>query len=276
MFKRHKPEYPPLKGTDKHEELSAFINNVHIILHTVNENEYQAAVTFLEPPSKHFKRSVVFPSAGSVVGRFAGHKVALIQTDAGMNSRNYIEDAIEIFKNTKYIYGVGVAYAFDRVKYKLGDVLVSNKICDLRSSKINKKGRFINRGRLIDVPSNRNEELDFKVSQDRCAKVHAGTIASFDMLMDNIEMRDKLRNAVPDVIGGEMEGGILMELRDENKMKQAMVVKAVVDYGDGTKGKKWQFTAAMAAFTYTKKLVKSITPPSKSTVSYLPIAVVQF
>ncbi len=81
----------------------------------MNDNEYQAAVTFLEPPSERLNKSVVFPSAGTVLGNFANHKTALIQTDVGAEAGEYIQDAI----NAKFVIGVGVGYAFDREKYNL-------------------------------------------------------------------------------------------------------------------------------------------------------------
>ena len=257
-YLKHRPEYPPLKQTLGYNRLLKFSKEIKIILFTINDNEYQAALAFMKPPSRIFNRSVVFPSAGCVVGRFAGHMVALIQTNVGSNSRIYIKDAIDFFQNAEHIYGVGVGYAFDRSK-KLGDVLVSNKICDLRSSKMNKEQQFLNRGFTYLVDNQEAEEMHFPVAKDgREAVVHVGTIASFDMLMDNKEFRDKLRRAVPDVIGGEMEGGVLMEFKNVSEtIVRAKIIKGIVDYGDGKKEKSWQFTAAMAAFAYTEKLLEN-------------------
>lgn len=270
LLEKHKPQCPPSVGTWEHKALLQFSKEVEIIIQTVNDNEYEAAVTFLEPPTKEFKTSVVFPSAGTVLGNFADHKIALIQTGVGSNAGEYIQDAIKIFKNAQFIFGVGVCYAFDRTKYKFGDVLVSSKISDLRNWKFNKHGDIVNRGQTIDVV-NTMKTIFCKSSatfSDPCpvtlpdtpegigrnSKVHVGTFASFAVLMDDQKMRDKFGSTIPEVMGGEMEGGELLRFptMKDNNIEGIIVIKGVVDYGDGRKDKRWQFTAARAAFAYTR------------------------
>ena len=56
----------------------------------------------------------------------------------------------------------------------------------------------------------------------------------------------------PNAIGGEMEGWVLLELKrtlngQHNKHIAVIVIKGVADYGDLSKGDKWQWTAAKAA-----------------------------
>lgn len=105
----------------------------------------------MEAPSKEFERAVVFPSAGTVVGMFAEHKAALIQTDAGSNSSEYVQNAIDTFPNARFIIAVGICYAFDSSKFKLGDVLISKQISDLRNLKFNECCEVVNRGEIIDI-----------------------------------------------------------------------------------------------------------------------------
>lgn len=62
-------------------------------------------------------------------------------------------------------------------------------------------------------------------------------------------MRDKFLRAKSVAIGGEMEGGELLEFHNDQKIKGVIVIKGVADYADGKKEKDWQFTAAMAALT---------------------------
>ena len=280
-FQKHKPHRPPEKGDANYVKLEDFCKGVQIILQTVNENEYQAAVTFMRsPPNVKCKggpccnskregvggRAFVFPSAGKVVGMFADHPAALIQTDVGVSSSDYIIDAIATFPNAKYVIAVGVAYAFDKKIYKFGDVLVSKKINDLRNFKFDKRGGIQNRGEAINVVNTMtsvfckdltfDEKFEVTSCGDsncgvRCSRVYAGTYASCAILMDNKIERDKFRDAVPEVIGGEMEGGELLRFQQNRQIEGIIVIKGVVDYGDGTKAKGWQFTAAMAAFTYT-------------------------
>ncbi len=86
----------------------------------------------------------------------------------------------------------------------------------------------------------------------RISEVHAGTFAYFGAQINNKIMHDKFGDAVPEIIGGEMEGGELMQFQKEGKIDGVIVIKGVVDYGDDFKGEEWEFTAAMAALTYTR------------------------
>ena len=51
-----------------------------------------------------------------------------------------------------------------------------------------------------------------------------------------------------------MEGCELLEIQESLKKKK-IIIKGVADYADGKKDKKWQFTAAMAAFNYVEKMI---------------------
>ena len=59
----------------------------------------------------------------------------------------------------------------------------------------------------------------------------------------------------PNAVGGEMEGWVHLELKrtlkgQHNKDIAVIVIKGVADYGDLSKGDKWQWTAAKAAMDY--------------------------
>lgn len=191
---------------------------MEIILQTVNLNEYQAAVTFMEPPSGKFTKAVVFPKNGMVVGMISGKKTALIQTEIGENVDKYVDKAKKIFCNAQFVIGVGVCFAFDKSKYQLGDVLVSDKISDLANLKFDAKGEIINRGQIVDIVHSLQtifcltveHDAEVKASETRNSKVSKGTFISHPFLVDNEQIRDKIHAAVPTAIGGEMEGGKLL------------------------------------------------------------------
>ena len=237
-----------------------FSLEVKLILQTVNDNEYQAAVTLLEPPNKKFSNAVVFPKVGMVLGMFAEKKTALIQTKAGEGAGDFIEDAIKTFPSASYIIGIGVCFAFDESKYKLGDVIVSEKINDLANFKFDAEGRVEDRGQAIDVDNDLYRMFcqdlthgpDFNVSENRSSRVHSGRIFSRAILFNNKEMRDKFHDEVHTAIGGEMEGGQLLKYQQKHKIKGIILIKGVVDYADGNKAKNWQFTSALAALNYTR------------------------
>ena len=240
--------------------LQSFCERVRFVLQVVNESEYKAAVTFMKPPEgTSFERAVVFPSAGTVIGMFAGKRAGLIHTDEGSHCSDYVEEAIKTFPNAQFFINVGVGYAFDREKHKLGDVLVSRQICDFQNMRFNKDNNLIDRGQRIDVVQDLisifckdlTHEEDFPVSDaKRCSRVDAGQFASLPFIVESKEMRDKIRRAVPEAIGGDMEGRELLKFRLKRRIEGVVVIKGVVHYADGDKAEDWEFTASLAALNY--------------------------
>ena len=235
-----RPRHAPDRGTKEYEFLENFRLRIEVILQTVNENEYQAATTVLEKPGDMFERAVVFPKGGMVVGIFAKKRVALIQTDVGVNAFDFIDDAIKTFPNAFYVIGVGVCYSFDKEKYKLGDVLVSEQISNLDNMKWDEEGRVEDRGQRVHVVHDLHrmfcgdlvQDPEFKVSQSRSSEVYSGTIISYSTLINNKEIRDKFHAEVRTAIGGEMEGGQLLRFERKRNIKGIIAIKGICDYAE--------------------------------------------
>lgn len=279
LYRANKPRVPPKKNTNECKQLRKFCQTVEIILQTVDEKEYQAAVTFMEAPADNFSRAVVYPSNGMVVGKFAGMKTALIQTDSGEKCRVFVEDAIKTFPNAQFVIAVGVSYAFDSTKYKLGDVLVSNKISNLTDMTFNEDGEMQDSDQTVDIVYEIRKifckdlihDPEYKVSDTRYSKVHCGRMASYSDLMTKQEYRyrEKFHAAFPTAIGGEIVGarsGDLLKFVQEKKckLKGVIVIKGVADYADDSKTEMWKLTAAMAAVHYTQSKLLYVPSPIDS------------
>jgi nucleoside phosphorylase len=237
--------------------LQKFSREVEIILLTINDNEFHAALNFIEKPVETLEKSVFFPKPNMVVGMFADKKTAVIQTAMGGKCDFYIYEAITAFPEAQFVIGVGVCYAFDSEKHKLGDVLVSDKIVDIANIKFT-RGKIEDRGQVLDVFPQlyamfcQDCDNEYMVTDTRESKVYSGEIASYSSLMNDRVMRNRFQKAHPKAIGGEMEGGVLLDIERKRKIKGVIVIKGVADYADGYKSKEWQYTAAMAALNYTK------------------------
>lgn len=94
LYEANQPLPPADEGSKELQALEEFSSKVELILQTVNDKEYFAAATFMKPPFEEYKKPVTYPSIGSVVGKFAGRKAALIQTDVGTYVGTYLQDAI--------------------------------------------------------------------------------------------------------------------------------------------------------------------------------------
>ena len=274
IIKEKSPQETPQKEAELYRGLENFSKKVAIIIHTVNDNEYWAAADHLGPPVFDdgnrilgLTTSVTFPKAGSAVGMFGRYKAALVQTGMGEDCRGDIEDALRNFPNAKAIIAVGVAYGMSREKCKFGDVLVSQSIEDMSTVKF-KDGTIIERGRKHRVKPNLQkifckqtqtflEKKKFTCTKEgREPKIIPGTIVSMSWLVDDKPTKMKILKNSLEAIGGEMEGFVLLQIQEkyanQNPPRQldVVVIKGVADYGDGTKHKEWQFTAAMAAVGY--------------------------
>ena len=263
---QYRIDHEPDPQSHEEEDLVTFCKEIVVILHVANDNEYEAAITYITAPNQRDKKAKSFH--GYEIGFFAEQKVALIRTRQGANAGKYLKDAIDnLFSNVQYIIAVGVCYSFDREKHGLGDVLISNRITEVKAPKFT-DGES---GTLIDIEFRdgckkmddylervfcfkKNFWKDYKVSADRCSKAICGLFISGSFLINSKQLRDILKSKQKEAIGGEMEGCELLEIQESQK-KKIIIVKGVADYADGKKDKKWQFTAAMAAFNYVEKMI---------------------
>lgn len=267
MMDDNQPDNPPNRENPEYKHLDMFCRNVELIIQTTNDNEYYAATTFMKPPDVAYSKAFVFPGPGSVIGMFAGKKMALIRTRQGRECEKDILKFLLLFSNVEYIFGVGVCYGFNS-QYKLGDVLVSDQIHEIVNPKFD-RGEFLDRkGKKLDVEGHlyQNFCTDLKhkpgleVSDGRQSKVYTGTILSYSALINWIQLRDQLNSIAKFAIGGEMEGGELLRFVGKGKIKGVIIIKGIADYGDGEKKKDWQFIAARAALHYTESKYEQVLP----------------
>ena len=272
----------PAAGSPQEQNLKKFSKDVQVIVHTVNDNEKFAAIAHFDPPKilgdDSIKKPIdLFEPNNIVLGMFGGYRAALVQTKMGDDCRVEIEEVVEHFPNARIIIAVGVAYG--RVKYKFGDVLVSKVIDGVANMK------FIANGNIIIQASDTRytpvvqtlenvfargtstwiaKEKFECTKQGRMSDVFPGVLSSAPLLVDDKETLESILKNSPEAVGGEMEGSVLVRVQKKlSKQKRdlgVIVIKGVADYADGEKkeGKKWQFTAAMAAASYAKhKLIET-------------------
>ena len=277
ILEKH-PLKQPKAGTPLYKALSDYCKEVAIIIHTVNENEYWAVMDRLLPPQSDsitfappLGRSITFPTKGTVLGTFGGYKVGVVQTNMGAECRDEIEEALVRFPNAKAIIGVGVA--FGAKKYQFCDVLVSKWIEDLSTVKFDTENNIITRGEklemrpwLLNIFAKQTDEFAVKEnfqctdanSPPRAPKIAAGILFSASWLVDNLAVKNEMFENAPEAVGGEMEGWVLTSI--ERRLRNmsppprnigVIIIKGLSDYGDGTKSREWQFTAAKAAVDFT-------------------------
>lgn len=273
-----RPQAKPRRGTPELTALEAFAQEVKLVLHTtVNPSETPAVLQDMTAPElpdlPAFSGPVKLLKATNptviILGMYGGYKSALVQTEQGEKCKKEIEDALKHLPNVQLLIAVGVAYS--STKFKFGDVLVSKHIRGAVNPKFKENKIEIRSSEYDTIPvkdylstvfaRNLHEWNDFKcTTEGRISKVYAGDMVCVSWLLSDESTRNKLLQNFPDAVGGEMEGHELVKIQKANKEKQPphdlgiIIIKGAADYGDKDKqsGKKWQFTAARAASSYTK------------------------
>lgn len=187
-------------------------------------------------------------------GRIARHTVILVKSAMGTSApRGSLlagARAVEAW-NPLAAIAVGLAYGADPDKLKIGDVLVSTRV-NLYDPKKVHKGETINRGSSVDSgPSliDRFENVpswSFLRPDGTEVNVQPGQLLSGETLVNDLTTKRELLSRYPESIGGEMEGAGLYAVAADAGV-QWIIVKAVCDWGDGTKNSRYQPLAAAAA-----------------------------
>ena len=146
---------------------------------------------------------------------------------------------------------IGIAFGMDRVKQRLGDVIVAESIFPYELQRLGnlvsvRRGNEMQCGLVL---SNRFREFgsDWRVfGGARDVRVWQGLMLSGDKLVDNEAFRDGLRAEFPLAFGGEMEGAGAYAAASETKTEM-ILVKAICDWADGHKDGRAQPFAAYAA-----------------------------
>jgi nucleoside phosphorylase len=146
---------------------------------------------------------------------------------------------------------VGIAFGKDRLKQSIGSVLIADRIIPYEPERV---GTLSNQNRGREIPTTplllnrfRNvERWRFETSDGCRCGFQVGPILSGEKLVDNFDFKRRLFERFPTAIGGEMEGAGLAAAAARAECEW-IVVKAICDWGDGTKTSQHQCFAAAAS-----------------------------
>ena len=284
IIEQRDPRPPPSSDDPLFAELTAFKDQVVILLVIVRDIEGWAVLQYMSPPVDatgqplhEGNRTINFYNAMRrtmlTLGMFGGHKTALLWDKKGDDSRVEIDNSLQLVSNVELIAGVGVAYGTDSSKTLLADVLVSTTIDgignvrwdagtltfeegDNRSTRIEQRALDVFATEVADWTFT----AKFKVSTlGRVAKAHTGVTVGVPWFINDAKIRDQVIKNSPLAIGGESEGQVLAaihnDLLDLNPPKKmdVIVIKGVSNFADGMAAStrsKWDLTAALAAAGY--------------------------
>jgi len=245
---------PSLRTVTHEESKESSRPKVGILVAT--EVERQAFLKKMRPPKN--KRAVFQVYSGSntcFVGRLGVTDIVLCMTAMGSVGRDssmlVTTEMIESWELSAVIMA-GIAFGKDAGKQEIGSVLVSERVVSYEPERL---GISVNQNRGSEhmagkVLLNRFRNVfgwGFSAPGERQCGFQVGPILSGEKLVDNPEFKRTLFERFPTAIGGEMEGAGVAAAA-ERKGREWIIVKAICDWGDGTKTKHHQeFAAASSA-----------------------------
>lgn len=211
-----------------------------VVLLTFNENETEAVIRHFhagKPPRNEPRGNRIYLD----LGLHGGVRVYLSVSRQGpQRSQQTANDAIADFVPCAVI-AVGIAFGMDETKQAIGDVLVSESIRDYALDRKNRDGTVTLKEIAPPASSYLLDRMNALLHMRHASpsgewpKVEIGCILSGPSLVDNLSYRNSLRAQFPAAKGGEMEGTGLQAACESSKTDW-LVVKAISDWGDGTKG----------------------------------------
>jgi nucleoside phosphorylase len=211
-----------------------------VLLVTVTEVEKQAVLALFPGFTLLHRSAQTYYNLGLV----GGARVYLVQqpnmgsSDAGGSTLTIYKGIQDLAPTT--VVMVGIAFGFNREKFALGDILVSEYIQPYEHQKVSSNEQnqpiFLSRGTRSAVSPRLLGLFKSNAQGWSGQPVAFGTILSGEKLIDNVGYRDQIRNFAPEALGGEMEGGGLVAAsRDHAHRVDWILVKAISDWANGEK-----------------------------------------
>lgn len=244
------------------------LQTVVVLLVTVSEEENLAVHCYLKPLDDHnnvFKFSkyneISTECTLYYIGKYGAcpaaiRNIPVLEMHGGAMTE-FIMMACQCFPNLSAVIAVGVAYGVEN-KVNLCDVLVSSSVRNYYGKMIlqeeatppsNMQNTSPYLGKLFRKPVEwPNESIKNRLEDSGIGwpKIHSGTMLSGSYITDDPEIENLIKSFASEIIGVEVEATNLMVATQQTNL-QAIIVKAVCDYGNGNKLETYQPTAALLA-----------------------------
>ncbi len=238
------------------EELEALLPEVDVVVLTTTEVERQALHEVMKPlPGRTGLVEGAIKHVTYRLGQLGRYFVAHAESTMGSQARHAstltVHDAIAELA-PKAVIVIGIAFGLKPMKQQLGDVIVAELVTPYELQRVNKDSKPTPRGQPIPCGTILSERFrarsaDWKLMRGAdTVKVFQGELLSGEKLADNLAFRDALVQAFPNALGGEMEGMGAYAATIREKV-EVILVKAICDWGDGSKTDQAQPFAAKAA-----------------------------
>ena len=247
-----------------------------ILIVTVNKYETQTLIAEVAKATGTRPKTIagderIYRELGVINGTRIFHALSGMGSGGLSGSQMSVHKAIKTLEPCAVI-AVGIAYGVDRIKQKIGEILLSTQLRPYDLKRVG-KNKIVLRD---DRPPAASTLVDFFMGFVEFAwegvRVHPGLLLTGDELVDNLAHRKSLQELEPEAIGGEMEGAGIYTACADHKVDW-IVIKAICDWADGKKShnkRARQIEAARNSAHFLVEALSSIPLPesySKSTTS---------
>lgn len=244
---------PTIKSVHKDEVVTDSQPRIGVVVAT--EIERQAVLKRMLPPKGRRAVVQVFDESNTFfLGRLGLTEIVLCMSSMGSTSRDasfaVTSETIDRWRLPGVIM-VGIAFGKDAAMQRIGQVLISDQVVPYEPQRIGTlesgdRGVPLSAGRILINRFRNVLGWLFTDPEGNPCGYQIGPLLSGEKLVDNAEFKSNLFGRFPNSIGGEMEGcGVAAAA--ERKRCEWIVVKAICDWGDGTKSKHHQGFAAAAS-----------------------------
>lgn len=264
----HAPSKAIVKSSDA-EATAVLMTETQVLIVTAAEIELATALSSLEPREQSELWLGHKGQAAYYFGRLGNYNVAVIKCKPGSNQRDAatltVRQAIEDCKPVAVI-AVGIAFGGYTDKLRMGDVLVSEQVIPYEVKRVGVgsqqyRGPIPEAGPILLSRFTNAVGWEFKRPDGYSCKVKPGPLLSGETLLDNLDEKVRLFLAHPTAIGGEMEAaGISAAASRHGTSREWIIIKAVCDWGDGTKkarGNAYHPLAAAASLSLVKYVLSA-------------------
>lgn len=226
-----------------------------------NDNELEVGKKYLSPYSfKESKYSVNYEGLTVFCGLFGEYSVCLIKTNNQGSIRmgaslDTTRNIIDLLGDNIIIISAGISFGLKNKIQKYGDIIVAQNIAQYDIQRLGDTN--VVRAPLVES----NEILFNRFSQDNNLivdeeeySIFKGQVLTGEKLIDNSKFREQLTIDYPDALGGEMESSGVYKIAKKNNVP-VILIKAISDWGDGTKNKDYQKKASAICFEYIKRIL---------------------
>jgi len=240
-----------------------------VLIVTANHDEWaQVARVMVEAPASNVRSGdFVF-----TLGSFGGCTAALVQCSQGSGGQTASQIAVLdgiALAQPKLVLCLGGAFGASRQSQAPGDVLVSSCVVPYEHQKVCCDG-LVWEWRGSDLPARTGVVAlfdsppgwDFEGLPGKRVLHYTGPVVSGEKLVNSAQLKCViLQSCCPDAIGGEMEGVGVAVVANHAGIPW-VVVKGVMDWGDGLKNDAFKQLASAAAVSYALRALDGAQAPA--------------